>query len=142
MDSIQINNGLKRIAVNGDENRVIEFNPEDIVFVEKFYGLIKEFEQKEVEFRQRADEINAVEGVDEYGIPVNTAENIKLVIDLCQYLRVQIDKVFGTGTSQKAFGDANTLNMFEQFFEGITPFIQGARSNKVNQYRKASKTMK
>ncbi len=142
MDSIQINNGLKRIAVNGDENRVIEFNPEDIVFVEKFYGLIKEFEQKEVEFRQRADEINAVEGVDEYGIPVNTAESIQLVVDLCKYLRVQIDNVFGKDTSQKVFGDAMTLNMFEQFFTGITPFVQNARKEKVSQYRKTSKTMK
>ncbi len=136
MDSIRIDSGLKRIAVNGDEKRVIEFNPEDIVFVEKFYGLIKQFEAKEAEFQQRAEEIGAVEGVDELGIPVNTAESIRLALELCDYLRGQIDAVFGAGTSQKAFGEARTLNMFEQFFEGITPFIQGTRKEKMEKYRK------
>lgn len=136
MDSIRIDSGLKRIAVNGDEKRVIEFNPEDIVFVEKFYGLIKQFEAKEAEFRQRAEEIGANEGVDELGIPVNTAESIRLALELCDYLRGQIDAVFGAGTSQKAFGEARTLNMFEQFFEGITPFIQGTRKEKMEKYRK------
>lgn len=142
MDSLQINTGIKRIAINDDENRVIEFNPEDIIFVEKFYGLIKEFEKKEVEFRKRSDEIGAITELDEYGIPVNTAESIQLVVDLCRYLRAQIDNVFGKDTSQKVFGDAMTLNMFEQFFTGITPFVQNARKEKVSQYRKTSKTMK
>lgn len=142
MDSLQINTGIKRIAINDDENRVIEFNPEDIIFVEKFYGLIKEFEKKEVEFRKRSDEIGAITELDEYGIPVNTAESIQLVMDLCKYLRAQIDKVFGKDTSQKVFGDTMTLNMFEQFFTGIMPFVQSARKEKVSQYRKTSKTMK
>ena len=136
MDSIRIDSGVKRIAVNGDEKRVIEFNPEDIVFVEKFYGLIKQFEEKEVEFRERSKMISAKEGIDEYGIPVNTADSIQLALDLCDYLRVQIDAVFGAGTSQNAFGEARTLSMFEQFFGGIMPFIQGARSEKVGQYLK------
>ena len=138
MDSIRIDSGVKRIAVNSDETLVIEFNPEDIVFVEKFYGLIKQFEAKEAEFRQRAEEIGANEGVDELGIPVNTVESIRLALELCDYLRGQIDAVFGAGTSQKAFGEARTLNMFEQFFEGITPFIQGARKEKMEKYRKVN----
>jgi len=138
MDSIRIDSGVKRIAVNGDEKRVIEFNPEDIVFMEKFYGLIKQFEVKEAEFRQRAEEIGAVEAVDELGSPVNTAESIRLALELCDYLRGQIDTVFGAGTSQKAFGEARTLNMFVQFFEGITPFIQGARNEKLKKYRKVN----
>ena len=46
--------------------------------------------------------------------------------------------VFGAGTSEKAFGEAQTLNMFEQFFDGITPYIQGARGQKVSKYRKGA----
>ena len=137
MDSIRIDSGVKRIAVNGDESRVIEFNPEDIVFVEKFYGLIKQFEEKEVEFRERSEQISSKEDVDELGIPVNTADSIQLALDLCNYLRGQIDQVFGSGTSQKVFGETQTLSMFEQFFGGIMPFIQGARSEKMEKYRKA-----
>ena len=124
------------MPVNGDENRVIEFNPEDIVFVERFYSLIKEFESKEVEFREKAEALATNSELDEYGIPVNTGDNIKLVKELCVYLRAKIDHVFGAGTSEKAFENANTLNMFEQFFTGITPFVQKARGKKLEQYRK------
>lgn len=134
MDSLRIETGVKRITINGDESRVIEFNPEDILFVERFYELINDFEKKEVEFKKRAEEIAAVEGVDSYGIALNTGDSLKLAIELCQYLRAQIDKVFGDGTSKTVFGEHNTLNMFEQFFNGIVPFIQSARNSKVKKY--------
>lgn len=137
METLRIDTGAVRLAINGDENRIIEFNPEDIVFVERFYSLIKEFETKEVEFRAKAEALAAASSeVDEYGIPTNTGENIKLVLDLCNYLREKIDHVFGPGTSEKVFQDAQTLNMFEQFFTGITPFVQKARGQKLEKYRK------
>lgn len=137
VETLRIDTGSIRLAINGDENRIIEFNPEDIVFVEKFYNLIKEFEVKEVEFREKAEKIAESQAeLDGNGIPVNTLENIQLVRDLCDYLRDKIDAVFGAGTSAKAFEDAQTLNMFEQFFTGITPFVQKARGQKLEKYRK------
>lgn len=136
MDNIKIDSGVKRISVNGDETRIIEFNPEDILFIERFYGLMKKFEEKEKEFIARSEEITKVSEKDAYGIPVNTGEQIKLVSELCAYLKAQIDEVFGKGTSKTAFGDTQTLNMFEQFFSGISPFVQRARAVKVDKYRK------
>jgi hypothetical protein len=135
MDSIRIDSGVKQIAINDDESRVIEFNPKDIVFVERFYGLISEFEQKEVEFLEKARAIDDKKEIDAYGIPVNTGESLKLLLEMCNYLRSQIDKVFGNGTSQIVFGETQTLNMFEQFFTGITPFIQEEREDRVKQYK-------
>lgn len=61
----------------------------------------------------------------------------KLTKDLCAYLRKQIDTLFGAGTSDTAFGKANTPEMFVQFFDGITPFIQTAREKKVSKYTAA-----
>lgn len=136
VDTLRIDTGAIRLAINGDENRIIEFNPEDIVFVERFYSLIKEFESKEVEFRAKAEELAGNSELDEYGIPVNTGDNIKLVKELCEYLRTKIDHVFGQGTSAKVFENNQTLNMFEQFFTGITPYVQKARGKKLEQYRK------
>lgn len=136
VETLRIDTGAIRLAINGDESRIIEFNPEDIVFVERFYGLIKEFEAKEVEFREKAEALANVSELDEYGIPVTTGDNIKLVKELCEYLRTKIDHVFGAGTSKKVFEDAQTLNMFEQFFTGITPFVQKARGQKLEKYRK------
>jgi hypothetical protein len=136
VDTLRIDTGAVRLAINGDESRIIEFNPEDIVFVERFYSLIKEFESKEVEFRAKAEKLAENSELDEYGIPVNTGDNIKLVKELCEYLRTKIDHVFGQGTSAKVFENNQTLNMFEQFFTGITPFVQKARGKKLEKYRK------
>jgi uncharacterized Zn ribbon protein len=136
VETLRIDTGAIRLAINGDENRIIEFNPEDIVFVERFYSLIKEFESKEVEFREKAEELAGNSELDEYGIPVNTGDNIKLVKDLCTYLMTKIDYVFGQGTSAKVFENNQTLNMFEQFFTGITPYVQKARGQKLEKYRK------
>lgn len=136
MDSLRIDTGVIRLSINDDESRVIEFNPEDVVFVEKFYRLIKSFEEKEVEYRTRSEEIEKETGLDSYGMPVNTTKRIELMNDLCDYMRGQIDGVFGDGTSQTVFGDTKTLNMFEQFYSGLMPFVNKARSKKMDKYRK------
>jgi len=135
-DSIRIETGVKRIMINDDPTRVIEFNPKDVVFAERFYSLIGEFKDTEKGFMARAEALDAVTEIDEFGLPVNAGERIKLIRDLCEWSRDKIDQVFGVGTSQAAFGDAVELEMFTQFFEGITPFIEQARGEKTQQYRK------
>lgn len=135
MNGIQINTGVKRIVINDDPDRVLEFNPEDVIFAEKFYGLIKVFQEQEKEFQRRIAEVQANEAVDELGIPLNTSATFELVIEICNFLRGQIDVVFGPGTSQLVFGETQSLGMFEQFFSGIAPFITAARAEKVSKYQ-------
>lgn len=132
--SIYIKSATVRLLVNDDEARVIEFNPEDISFIEAFYGLIKEFDKKMSEFKGKEIALEKDKTVDKYGIPVNTAKRIALTRSVCTYLRSKVDELFGEGTSDAAFGKANTLDMFTQFFEGITPYIEVARSKKVSKY--------
>lgn len=136
MENLQIDTGVKRLMINGDESRVLEFNPEDIVFAEKFYQLNKNFEQKAEELELTAERLEREATLDENGVPSNLKEQIQMTVDLCNYLREQIDLVFGTGTSQMLFGETQNMNMFEQFFNGIVPYIKQARSKKVAQYRK------
>ena len=104
MDNLRIDSGLKRIMINDDPNRFIEFNPNDVLFAEKFYALIKVFEEQEVKFQERIEQIQKNEEKDAYGIPVNTQETLDFVVEVCNFLREQIDKVFGAGTSQTVFG--------------------------------------
>lgn len=138
--SIQINTAEVCILVNDDPNRVITFNPEDISFIDAFYDLIGEFDSKIEEFKQRELILRKNKAVDKYDIPVSTKEEIKLTKDLCRYLREKIDALFGAGTADTAFGKANTPDMFVQFFDGITPFIQNAREKKVQKYTVKSDT--
>ncbi len=139
MNNININSGEIRLTINDDENRVIAFNPSDLQFVDRFYSLIVDFENKEKEYREKEKEIDKNTEVDSYDIPVNFKEKLELIKEVCEYVREKIDFVFGEGTSQNVFGNTNTLDMFEQFFDGITPYIQKARSEKVNKYAKPTK---
>lgn len=134
MESLRIDTGVKRVMINDDPNRVIVFNPSDVAFAERFYRLIGEFQDKQAEYQRRAEELEQNAVVNENGIPSNLAESLALLREACEFLRAKIDDLFGAGTSEKVFGDALSLDAFEQFFEGITPFVQTARSDKMTRY--------
>lgn len=134
MEELRIDTGGVKLKVNGDPTRVIVFNPTDISFAERFYGLLSEFEEKEKEYQQKVEALQKNTETDSLGIPKNFGPALVLLRETCGFLREKIDDVFGAGTSQAAFGDANTLDMFEQFFEGITPFVQKAREKQVSKY--------
>jgi len=126
--------GRVRIAIDDDPKRVISFVPDDVVFAERFYGLLTALKEKEADYQQRSEALAKNEAVDEYGIPVNVPESLALLRELCEFMHAEIDKVFGEGASQKAFGDHLSLYMIEQFFKGITPYVQSARKEKMAKY--------
>lgn len=135
-DNIRIDSGIKRITINDDPSRVIEFNPDDVIFVERFYNLLSDFKSAEKDFVERAKQLDAETEKDEFGVPVNAAERIQLMKDLCDWCKEKIDQLFGEGTSRTVFGNANNIDMFIQFFEGITPFLESSRSDKLKKYQK------
>jgi hypothetical protein len=133
MDSIHIDLGVKRIQIN-DGPEFIQFSPDDITFAERFYQLIQDFQVKQAEYQVRAEAIDANKEVDANGIPANVPAGLALMHEVCGFMRERIDLLFGEGTSQKVFGDALSLTMYESFFTQITPFIQRSRSEKLAQY--------
>lgn len=139
MAGIKINTGIIRLEVDCDGVKdEISFNPNDVIFMENIYRLMSELEKKKKAYEETEQKLNANTGIDENGIPVNMKERLSLISDICFYIKGQIDEVFGAGTSKKLFGNANTLDMFEQFFDGITPYIQSARESKLSQYKNSA----
>jgi len=138
MDSIRIDTGEKRISINDDPNRVIVFNPNDALFVERFYHLVGELDVKIIEYEARSKEIDSVKDVDENGVPVNIEERISFLKESCEYFKAKIDQIFGENTSQTAFGDTLSLDVIVQFIDGITPFIGTVRKQKIEQYINAA----
>jgi len=136
MNNININTGEIRLTINGDESRVIVFHPNDLQFVDNLYSLLADFENKEKEYKEKEAELDKNTDVNAYGIPVNLKDKLELMKEACEYTRGKIDYVFGEGTSQKVFGNMNTLDMFEQFFDGVTPYIQKVRDQKLSKYTK------
>ena len=134
MDSIRVGSSVKRIAINDDETRVIEFNPGDVGFAERFYNLMRDLEKREAEYQERAELIVRDQAVDEHGVPMNVGERIAFIREVCEYMYSGIDQLFGKGASQTIFQGATSLDMIGEFFDGIIPFIQAARSQKINKY--------
>ena len=142
MDSLRIETGEKRIAINDDPARVIVFNPQDVTFAEKFYSLIGEFEIKLNEYKAQSDQLEKVTALDANGLPVNLDARLALQREVCTFIRNRIDYLFGANTSRIAFGDVMSMDVFEQFFQGITPYFQKARAAKVEQYSSKTYTKK
>ena len=138
MDSIRINTGIVRLMIDDDPERVIAFNPEDVAFAEAFFNLYDDINRKQAELEAHAKEIAENGKTDEVGMPINAGDHIALLRDLIQYMRDGIDDVFGPGTSQTAFGNVYSLNSLISFIEGVTPYIEKARENKVSAYIKKS----
>ena len=133
MESLKLNTGVKRVLIN-DGPDVLEFNPSDISFVERFYQMITEYKARMKEFEQRANEIEKKDTVDEDGVPLNISERIKFVRELCQFCYSRIDQAFGEGTSQKVFQGVENLEVVEQFFSGLLPMIQDSRKESLAKY--------
>lgn len=135
MNSINIQNpNLKRILINDDESRVLEFDPSDVVFIDRFYQAFNSLKAKLQEYQQRNNDLGGDEALDEHGIPANTGERIALLREACTYLRDLVDQLFGGGAAQMVFGDALNLQQIEAFFEQLTPFIEKPRAEKLKPY--------
>lgn len=134
METLTINSGEKRIAINGDESRVIVFSPHDVLFAEKFYRILGDFRTKADEYQRRHDELASQAELDADGTPLNMSERLDLLREVCVYIRERIDGVFGMDTSQKAFGDAFEIEMINQFFDGMAKHISPVRNEKVARY--------
>lgn len=132
-DTIRIDAGVKRILINDGPN-FLEFNPTDVIFVEKFYRVMGEFEKRLAEYEKQGSQLDAAE-IGEDGVPTNVKERIDFMHDICKFAFGQIDYLFGTGTSDHLFNGMESLDMIEQFFRGLTPIVQQARQQKVAKYR-------
>lgn len=134
-------NAVKRIAINDDESRVIEFDPTDILFVERFYEVYRELGEKNEEYQAYLKKLDEESSGDSLS---NLGEGILYLKETCIYLREKIDQLFGEGTSQKAFGDSLSFYAIAQFFEGMMPYLWEERTKKVNKYldKKNSNVMK
>jgi len=132
-DSLRISSGARKILIN-DGPEFIEVNASDVVFVERFYAVIREFEAKLEEYKTRGTQIDEKGEVDSAGIPVNLADRIEFIREVCEFMNAKIDQIFGIGTAKKVFGETMSLDMYEQFFNGLEPFIRSARTERVSKY--------
>ena len=138
MDEIKIISRKKRIAIRDEDDQVIgeiSFNPHDVAFAERFHEIYQEFASKQKEYEAKAKELDAANAdVDQNGIPRQFDQGIAFIREVCEFMYEKIDQLFGEGTSKIVFRDSLDVDMIGQFFEGITPFIEQARAEKIKGY--------
>lgn len=133
MDSLQVRTGqisLRILDDNGDERGIFSFNPEDVESAKQVVLLQEELKVKNEEFDKKLEQAETTE------------EKVNLLADIVQYFRGLVDQCFGEGSSQILFGNACTLSMFYDFFEGITPYYEKASKKRMAKYQNPKKGAK
>lgn len=129
-NNMRIVSSKKRIAINDDENRIIEINPGNSIQRKKYYELFTKLEKLGKELSAKSKEYENAENID---------KAIDLEEETFDRIAKEIDNVFGKGTIQKVTEGEKDLDMLVQFFEGLTPYFQKYNEEKIKKYSKNSK---
>ncbi len=121
------------IAIDGDPERVIRFNPEDVHLRARLFEFSRLAAQKEKEIQAKAAEIEALSGEDESGIPNQAEPTVALMVEYANFFMAQIDDVFGAGTSQKVFADGFDFGSAEIFLKYVLEKLGGTSEQKIEQ---------
>jgi hypothetical protein len=127
--TLQINTGEIKLDIlddSGECRGVFKFNPTDVESAKHVLELQSSFAEKQKEFEQRAKTVETPE------------ETVNLLCALVEYFNSSIDSCFGENSSKVLFGDAKSLSMYEDFFNGITPYYEQASKARVAKYKKKS----
>ena len=126
MEQLKISTGKIAIQIlddDGEVRGVFKFNPEDIKSARKIADLIEDYKTKSVEYSERAKLIETPE------------ENVRLLDEVVDYFKTSLDGVYGDGTSTILFGNASTLEMFDDFFSGIRQYYEKASKQRKAKFK-------
>ncbi len=139
MQNLNFDDGSIKLAVQGNPNRLLIFNPTDYNLAAKFYKLVENSETKGKEIREKA---KIVEGKD-------NKELIQFLTETDEYFKGELDKVFGDGASELIFNGINIMStasngdfVLSNFLMALYPYFEKASKSKVNNIVAANKPKK
>lgn len=123
MQNLQFDDGYKEFSINGDESRVIRFNPRDFAILERIkeaYDMIDRASNIMEDVQLKAD-----------GTPIEmlgaAAEIVKQFDDT---IKKAVDHIFNSEVSQAVFGRQSPLSLvggaslYQRFLETVVPVIR------------------
>ena len=127
MDSLRVDNGLKKINVN-DKGEYIEFSVVSNDFFRAFSNLLQWFDGQENRQDIKEMEKQQEDVVSENGEEINY-EALNNILDIREKISKEacekINAIFGNEASRKVFGSITPdMYMVADFFEQITPLIE------------------
>lgn len=135
MQKLSFDEGYKEFSINGDENRVIRFNPSDLAIIKR----LEEAKNKISESMAIKDDIE----LDNEGKPVDSLENYSKVIShIDNVIKEQINYIFDSDVANVVFGNQSPLAnikgkpLYERFMESVMPEIKKAVEEEAKESRK------
>lgn len=135
MNNLEFDDGLKRLAINGDENRIITINPTDIAVIKRYNEVIPQLDELSEKYKEIPQE-----------------KTVEAISELNKKAREFIDYIIGSPVSETVFGTANCLSyaggqtIFENFLTAymnyMTPAIKSEYEKSKNRIEKYTKHIK
>ncbi len=121
---------LISLALNGDENKIIEFDPGDVNFRKKFFALKDELIKKQQELDSKIKKIDT-----------NSDKAVEKVLTLEEnffnYLAGVIDNLFKEGTAMMVTDNRKNTFVLANFIIALVPYFE--RFNKANKEKYTNK---
>lgn len=134
---LKFNDGFKEFAVNGDESRIVRFNPCDFGILERISASQDKLDELEKKYRDAQEKYKDVKAsdsdIDELG---------KIAAECDSEIRAEINTVFGNDVCTPAFGTTNCLSLaggsslFENFLDAMLPIVKSYIDKETKQSKK------
>ena len=138
MTNLEFNDGLKRLSINGDENRIITINPTDIAVISRYNEVLPKLDELTEKYKNTDN--------------ISVDKTAEIISELDIKAREFIDYIIGSPVSDTVFGTANCLScagghtIFENFLtaymEYMTPAIKSEYEKSKNRVEKYTKQIK
>lgn len=141
MQNLKFDEGYKEFSINGDESKVIRFNPTDVAIIERF----AQAEKNMTTYMEKIKDYKIDESKDDLEKLRAEAEAQKEArLFICE----QVDYIFDNPVSLVVFGNQSPLSpvggklLFERFLDCVKPVIEAdvkkeneASQKRINKYR-------
>jgi hypothetical protein len=99
------NRNIVKIAIDGDEGKVIEFNPNDMLLSNRITEFMVNVQTKQDEMTKKAEALDAGEQPADGALPANIKDVLAFNQEVADYFTGELDDIFGKGASAKLFGE-------------------------------------
>lgn len=128
MTNLEFNDGLKRLSINGNENRIITINPTDIAVIKRYNEVIPQLDELSEKYKEVPQE-----------------KTVEIISELDKKAREIIDYIIGFPVAETVFGTANCLSyaggqtIFENF---LTAYMEYMKPEIKAEYERSKKRIK
>jgi len=125
METFTRTNSVK-VAIDGDESKVIEFNPNDMLLRKRITEFMLDLQTKQKEMAEKAEELDKMNEAAEGELPSNLQAVLDYNQEVADYFIGELDDIFGKGASAKLFGErAFDPDLMAEFLSWVMGKING-----------------